>query len=117
MEVFLVMWLAAWIIPVVVLFNKGQTGWAVSGLLVGWSFAIIWIIAAFTTQNRRKMALDERRHAQTLMAMPGQVSAVLPTVVEPSIDDRLATLDRLRVAQKITAEEYAEQRQEIIRGI
>jgi hypothetical protein len=115
-HVFIILWLVAWIAPVVVLFNKGQTAWAVTGLLLGWTLPIIWIVAAIATTNRNKAALEQRRHGETLAAIAGGAHPEYGSTV-PTIEARLATLDRLQADGAITAEEYAARRQEILREI
>jgi hypothetical protein len=115
-HVFMILWLVAWIAPVVVLFSKGQTAWAVTGLLLGWTLPIIWIVAAIATTNRNKAALEQRRHGETLAAMAGGEHPEHGSTA-PTIEARLATLDRLQADGAITAEEYATRRQEILREI
>lgn len=100
----------------VVLFNKGQTAWAVTGLVFGWMLPIIWIVAAIATTNRNKAALEQRRHGETLAAISGGAHPDIGPMA-PTIEARLATLDRLQADGAITAEEYAMRRQEILREI
>jgi len=122
MEFLVVVWLAAWIIPVIVLFNKGQTAWALTGLLFGWALAIVWIIAAIATPNRRTIEAErrerderERRHRETLAAMTSQHASNAPA--ERTIEQRLATLDELLSTGRISSEEYSERRKAIIESI
>jgi membrane protein required for beta-lactamase induction len=110
-------WLAAWIVPVVVLFNKGQTAWAVTGILFGWAIPLIWIVVAIATQNQNRLSADERRHLETLNAISHSTPSLVIEEQKPGIDDRPATLDRLLSEGKISPEEHAEQRREILREI
>jgi len=115
-HVFIILWLVFWIAPVGVLFNKGQTAWGVTGLLFGWTLPIIWIIAAIATTNRKKAALEEWRHGETLAAIAGGADSEHGSTA-PTIEARLATLDRLQADGAIAAQEYATRRQEIFREI
>jgi hypothetical protein len=68
------------------------------------------------TTNRNKAALEERRHGETLAAIADGAHPEHGSTA-PTIEARLATLDRLQADGAITAEEYATRRQAILREI
>ena len=84
-----------------------------TGILFGWALPLVWIIAVITTTNRNQLAVDERRHLDTLDAISHSTPSPVIEEQKPSIDDRPATVDRLPSEGKISPEENAEQRREI----
>jgi len=117
MELFLLFLLAFWIVPVVVLFNKGQTGWAWSGFFLGWKCAFVWIIAAIAAPNRKRAAMEEERRMETLIAMSSQPPPGPVAQRDTSIEGRLETLSQLMANGQISAEEYESRRQAILDDI
>jgi len=117
----IILWLIFWVVPVIVLFNKGQTGWAVTGLILGWIMPLIWMIAAIAVPNKNKIAaermrlgLEERRHMETLSAITRESIPAASAQSSESVGDRLATLDRLLDQGRITQSEYTERRSQIL---
>lgn len=111
MEFLLIGLFIFWFIPVLVLFRKRQTGWAWSGLIIGWAFAIVWFIAAIMLPDKRKAA----EHREIVAAMEKRQ---LPAQVEqPTVEQRLADLTQLRSSGAISEEEFARLREKILEDI